>query len=161
MNFIVQDIKKDDNEWISKILTDRWSSHHIVSRGVVHDAIGLPGFIADADGERVGLIVYHIKGDSCEIVSLDSVRRSQGVGTALVEKVKEKAIEHGCKRLWLVTTNDNVYALHFYQKRGFRIAAVHINALEHSRKLKPEIPEMGIDGIPLRDEIELHMSLLA
>jgi hypothetical protein len=57
----------------------------------------------------------------------------------------------------LVTTNDNLNALRFYQKRGFVLVAVHRNALEVSRKLKPEIPLVGMDSIPLRDEIELEM----
>jgi hypothetical protein len=50
-------------------------------------------------------------------------------------------------------------ALRFYQKRGFVLVAVHRNALEQSRKLKPEIPLIGDDEIPLRDEIELEMML--
>jgi len=46
-----------------------------------------------------------------------------------------------------------------YQQRGFVLAAIHRNALEQSRKLKLEIPVVGSDGIPLRDEIELEMML--
>jgi ribosomal protein S18 acetylase RimI-like enzyme len=55
--------------------------------------------------------------------------------------------------------NDNLHALRFYQKRGFVLVALHRNALEASRKLKPEIPLVGIDGIPIRDEIELELVL--
>lgn len=62
-------------------------------------------------------------------------------------------------RLWLITTNDNMEALRFYQKRGFILSALYPNALEESRKLKPEIPEVGLEGIPLRDEIELEFKL--
>ncbi len=50
-------------------------------------------------------------------------------------------------------------ALRFYQKRGFVLVAIHRDALDISRKLKPEIPLIGNDGIPLRDEIELEMIL--
>jgi hypothetical protein len=39
------------------------------------------------------------------------------------------------------------------------LVAVHRNALDISRELKPEIPQLGIDGVPLRDEIELEMML--
>ena len=108
-------------------------------------------------GERVGLITYHIEQESCEIVTLNSVQGSMGVGTALIDVVRYVARYSGCRRLWLVTTNDNLNALRFYQKRGFVLVAVHRNALEVSRKLKPEIPLVGMDGIPLRDEIELEM----
>jgi hypothetical protein len=57
------------------------------------------------------------------------------------------------------TTNDNLNALRFYQKRGFVLVSVHRNAVIKSRQLKPEIPLTGNDGIPLRDEIELEMLL--
>ncbi len=61
---------------------------------------------------------------------------------------------------WLMRKSyDNMNALRFYQKRRFRLIAVFPNALEESRKLKPEIPLTGIDGIPLRDEIELELIL--
>ena len=83
----------------------------------------------------------------------------QGIGSSLMDAVKKAAISAGCGRLWLITTNDNMSALRFYQKRGFRLAALYLNALDRSRLLKPQIPLFGKDGIPLRDEIELDMSL--
>ena len=96
-----------------------------------------------------------------EIVSIDSTHPGRGVGTALIEAVKKEARRQGCRRLWLITTNDNLNALRFYQKRGFALVAVHRNAIEISRRLKPEIPLTGHDGIPLRDEIELETLLEA
>ena len=93
------------------------------------------------------------------IAALDGLAQGQGIGTALLETVKQVALEAGCRRLWLIVTNDNLPALRFYQKRGFHLAAVYPNALEASRRLKPEIPLFGLDGIPLRDEIELELTL--
>jgi GNAT superfamily N-acetyltransferase len=104
-------------------------------------------------------VTYHIEGDACEIVSLDSLVEGIGIGAALIEAVKDAALAAGCTRLWLITTNDNLHALRLYQKRGFVLAALHRNALEVSRRLKPQIPLVGLDGIPLRDEIELEMRL--
>jgi ribosomal protein S18 acetylase RimI-like enzyme len=126
---------------------------------VVYHPQDLPGFVAIQEGEKVGLVTYNIEGESCEVVTIDSIRPSSGVGTALIEAVRDIAIKARCKRLWLITTNDNLNALRFYQKRGFVLVAVHRNALDVSRKLKPEIPLIGDDGIPLRDEIELEMML--
>jgi ribosomal protein S18 acetylase RimI-like enzyme len=82
-----------------------------------------------------------------------------GIGTALVEEVAAAAGRSGCRRLWLITTNDNTKALLFYLKAGFTLAAVHAGAVEESRKLKPKIPRIGYEGIPIRDEIELEMEL--
>ena len=111
------------------------------------------------DGEKVGLVTYNIVDESCEIVTLNSTHPSSGVGTALIEAVGDIAIKSACKRLWLITTNDNMNALGFYQKQGFVLIAIHRNALKLSRKLKPEIPMIGDQGVPLRDEIELEMML--
>ena len=97
--------------------------------------------------------------DECEIITLNSLVEKKGVGSMLIDAVRENALQRGCKRLWLITTNDNIPALVFYQKRGFHLVAVHRNALEISRQLKPEISMTGMFGIPLRDEIELEMQL--
>jgi Acetyltransferase (GNAT) family len=92
-------------------------------------------------------------------IEMIRIRLSSGVGTALIEAAREVALQSGCKRLWLITTNDNLNALRFYQKRRFMLVAIHRNALEVSRRLKPGISLIGYDGIPLRDEIELEMLL--
>ena len=77
----------------------------------------------------------------------------------LINAVREAALSAACHRVWLITTNDNIQALRFYQRRGFELVAVHRDAIKESRKLKPEIPEVGMHGIPLRDEIELELKL--
>jgi GNAT superfamily N-acetyltransferase len=119
----------------------------------------LSGFIAEQRDTPVGLITYQIEGEACEIVSLDSLVEGQGVGSSLVAAVRGVAMEQGCARLWLVTTNDNTPALRFYQKQGFRLVMLHKYAIETARQLKPEIPTHGFDGIPIRDEIELEVRL--
>lgn len=131
----------------------------IITRGKVHHADRLPGFIAEEDDKPIGLITYKIIGKECEIVTMNSLAGGKGVGSALGDAVKKVAKNAGCERLWLITTNDNTNAIRFWQRRGFILLAVHRNAIEQSRKLKPEIPLTGNEGIPIRDEIELEMSL--
>jgi ribosomal protein S18 acetylase RimI-like enzyme len=130
-----------------------------VSRGRVHYADRLSGFVAIRDGRPVGLLTYRIDDDECEIATLDSSEEGVGVGSSPVEAVKSVALSEKCRRVWIITTNDNISALRFYQKRGFTLCAIYRNALEHSRELKPEIPSIGQDEIPLRGEIELVMIL--
>ena len=130
-----------------------------MAHGVIYRPRELAGFVAEQDGQRVGLVTYQVSGDASEIVTLDSSRPGIGVGTALIEAVKEAARAAGCRRLWQVTTNDNLDALRIYQQRGFVLVAVHRNAVEAARRLKPEIPRVGAHGIPLRDEIELELLL--
>jgi GNAT superfamily N-acetyltransferase len=99
-------------------------------------------------------------GEHCEVLTLHATQPWQGVGTGLIEAVERLAAQQGCKRLWLITTNDNLDALRFYQRRGFCLAALHPGAVDDSRvRLKPEIPTIGNYGIALRDEIELEKRL--
>ena len=94
------------------------------------------------------------------MLTLHADVRGRGVGTALIAKVKRVATHAGCNRLWVITTNDNVDALRFYQRRGFRLAALHRGAVDEGRvRLKPEIPGVGDYRIPLRDELELEQEL--
>lgn len=146
-------------EWAAGNLKRNWGSPHVVSRGRVYDALNLPGFVALLAGRPVGLAHYRLADGDCELVALYSEQPGIGIGTALLGAVKAEAQQRACGRLWLVTTNDNLPALRFYQRRGFCLVALHRDALAASRKLKPEIPSIGIDGIPLRDELELEFPL--
>ncbi|WP_221891160.1 GNAT family N-acetyltransferase [Microbispora sp. KK1-11] len=153
----VRPLTVEDVAWMRELFTERWGGVVSVSRGVAHDTTALPGFVALLDGERAGVATYRIDGGECELVTLDSVREGAGVGTALVDAVAGAARAAGAVRLWLVTTNDNLRALRFYQRYGFDLVAVHRDAVARSRELKPSIPETGLDGIPLRHEIELEL----
>ncbi|NIM94614.1 MAG: GNAT family N-acetyltransferase [Anaerolineales bacterium] len=157
--FTIHPLEREDRSWVSRMISERWGSEVVVAHGVVYHPADLPGFKAILEGKQVGLITYYIEGRDCGIVSLDSDRSGVGIGSGLIEAVKEVAIEAGCSRLWLITTNDNLKALRFYQRRGFSLVAVHRDAVQRSRQLKPEIPIIGEDGIPIRDEIELEMML--
>jgi GNAT superfamily N-acetyltransferase len=162
-----------DRAWIAALLTDRWGSPEMVSRGRVRDGLQLPGFVAflpdlpdlpvlpgfKASPHPAGLATYSIEGDECELVSLDSLVERRGVGSALVAAVHESARAAGCWRLWLITTNDNMAAQRFYERRGFRLIETHKGALAVSRLLKPSIPLTGLGGVPLEDELEYELAL--
>jgi len=157
--FQVRPLTREDRDWVSALLVEHWGSPRIVTRGKIHHADELSGFVAVQGGKRIGFVTCRIDGADCEVVSMNSLVMNVGIGSALLHAVKALATAAKCKRLWLITTTDNTPALRFYQKRGFVLVAVYRNAVERSRKLKPEIPRMGVDGIPFRDEIELEMLL--
>ncbi len=146
----------EDSDWITEILLENWASNIVVTRGISYEADLLPGFIAERNNKRVGLLTYNIENDELEIITLNAVEEGKGVGTALLEKIENLAKEKDCKRIWLITTNDNVDALRFYQKRGYEIKSIHRYAIEESRKIKPQLPFVGKHGIPIRDEIEME-----
>lgn len=140
-------------------LAERWFSTEMVVRGEKIDLTKADGIAALEDGRILGLLTYLVRGGVCEITSLDSLAENRGIGTALIRKAIRIAGECGCRKVVVVTTNDNIRAIRFYQKRGFDMAAFRRNALDVSRKLKPEIPLVGDDGIPLRHEIEFELEL--
>ncbi len=159
LSFQIQPLDLAHRQQAAERITHLWGSEIVVVHGQRFRPAELPGLVAVSEGEWLGLLTYHIDGDACEIVTLDSSRPNCGIGTALIQAVKQAAQQAGCRRLWLITTNDNTAALRFYQKRGFSLAALHPNAVARSRQIKPEIPLTGHDGIPIRDEIELEMIL--
>lgn len=148
-----------DRTWIEEATVRDWGAATVVSRGVVHHPAGLPGFVAEVGGSPMALITLHVEGDACEVVTMNAYVGGAGYATALMNAAEAYAREQGCRRLWLVTTNDNIHALRFYQRRGMSISAVRLGAVDDARARKPEIPLTGNDGIPLHDEIELAKSL--
>lgn len=136
-----------------------WNGPNIVTRGQMYDTSHLPGFVAEGDGALLGAVVYRPDGDEWEISALFSLVQGIGVGTKLLDTVKEAAQAQGAKRLWLVTTNDDTQAIRFYQKYGFSLKAVHIGGFEAVRRLKAGVPERGNDGIPIEHEFEFEILL--
>ena len=138
---------------------EHWGGEEMITRGNVYHPEQLDGFVVEDENAWVGLVTFFIKDAECEVTSLDSLREGKGIGTQLIDKAIEEARARNCKRLFLITTNDNLHALGFYQKRGFEIVTVYRGAVNESRKRKLGIPLVGMNGIPLRDEIELEMML--
>src|SRR5512133_896621 len=136
--FALRPISSEDHAWVARFTSEQWGSDQIVVHGSVFRASELPGFIAMQSAEAVGLATYHIAGDQCEIISLNSLREAIGIGSALIQAICQAAQAAGCKRLFLVTTNDNLHALRFYQRRGFTLATLRPNAVTQARKIKPE-----------------------
>lgn len=139
---------------------ERQHTSQVARRGVLLDVRERPALLASTGDEVVGVLTYDIVDKDCEILTMRASGQWGGVGTALVDRVVEVARAQGCSRLWLVTTNDNVDALRFYQRRGFRLTAVRCGAVDEARRtLTPQIPEVGNYGIPLRDEIEFERDI--
>lgn len=149
----------DDLPRLRQFWMKHWGSEEMVSRGKIYRPQQLEGFVVEDSHEWLGLLTFFINDNECEVTSIDSLHEGQGIGTMLLNKTVEEARERDCKRIYLITTNDNLNALGFYQKRGFELVKIHRGAVNESRKIKPRIPWIGMNNIPLKDEIELEMSL--
>jgi GNAT superfamily N-acetyltransferase len=152
----------DDRDRVAAFLEER-DMRYGARLGELHDPLGDEAFVAeDERGELVGVLTYQVVGTDCEVTTLYTAASWRGTGSALIEAAVGAAREAGCERLWLVTTNDNVDALRFYQRRGFRLSELRVGAVDDSRaRLKPSISELGAYGIPLHDELVLEQRLQA
>lgn len=149
----------DDLPRLRQFWVIHWGGEEMVSRGHVYRPEQLEGFVVEDANEWIGLLTFFFRDNECEVTSLDSLREGHGIGSTLIGKVIEEAQARSCKRLFLITTNDNLNALGFYQKRGFELVTLYRGAVNKSRKIKPSIPLIGMNNIPLRDEIELEIIL--
>jgi ADP-ribose pyrophosphatase YjhB (NUDIX family)/GNAT superfamily N-acetyltransferase len=167
---VIRPAVASDGEWRELTLAGRWGSTLIVSRERRHDAATLDALVAvdagdgvdtggDGEIERIGLLTYRVDREGLEIVTIDSLRSGAGVGSALMAHAEQVARGAGTTRLWLITTNDNLEALRFYSRRGFRIVAVHRGAVDRARLLKASIPVVAENGVELHDELELELNL--
>jgi ribosomal protein S18 acetylase RimI-like enzyme len=142
------------------LLKASWGGDLAVAHGTAYRLSTLPALVAVADdGTLVGALTWAVDEDALEIVSIDAQPPRLGTGTALLDAAIAYARERGLHRVWLITTNDNLDALRFYQRRGLRITGVSPGALDRSRQLKPGIPLVGAYGIPLRDELTLEITV--
>lgn len=155
----IQPLTPLDHEWVSHFLREHWGDETMVVHGQVFHPAELPGFAARVNGRLAGLATYALQGDTCELISLDALESGRGIGSALLQTVTDAARAAGCRRLLLTTTNDNLKALRFYQRCGLRLCALRPGAVDEARKIKPAIPLIGNDGLPLRDELDLEIEL--
>src|SRR5262249_15176203 len=155
----IRALRTTDLPWVKMLVSEHLESPWVVSRGRLHDALALPGLVAERHGLPVGMLLYRLYQPQCEVVVLIAAQRRQGIGRRLLAAVQSLAHAAGCQRLWLVTTNANQAALAFYRAVGWRQVAVHEGAVREARRLKPEIPAYGADGAPIENEIEFEWLL--
>lgn len=158
--YTIRPLTDADQAWLADFFITHWGSTRQVARGAIFVPHELSGFVAERDDTVVGVVTYRFLDEiTGEVATLNSLCERIGIGGALIQAVIDVACEQSYQRLIVVTTNDNPYALRFYQKQGFVLSELRVNALAASRQIKPEIPLFGRDGIPLRDEIELELQL--
>jgi GNAT superfamily N-acetyltransferase len=144
---------------IQPILNETWGSPLLAINGRLWDSRTMSGFAAVNGKEVLGYLLYEFHDDVCEMMVLESVAQNIGVASALIGQVKQTAKSYGIHKVIVQTSNDNTHAFRFYQRRGFTIREIRPGAMDAARQLKPSIPLMGEDGIPLRDEIEFEIDV--
>jgi N-acetylglutamate synthase-like GNAT family acetyltransferase len=150
---------RSDNARIVQYIKNNWGGDFLLSKGKKHYCDNLQGLIAEGDYSISGLCLFAIDIDELEIVLIEAFKENQGVGSALIKEIENIAAENQIKRIWLVTTNDNLNAMRFFLKKGFSFKRIERNLIEEYRGQKPSIPIVGNYGIPILDELEFEKIL--
>lgn len=148
-----------DRAALDRIFEAVWGGPYVAARDTLFDLTTYPSLVAVDGGTVVGALQYDIDGEAIEVVAIAAEPRTRGAGTVLLDAAAELGTARGLTRLWLITTNDNLDAMRFYQRRGLRIESVDHGAVVRARVLKPSIPLVGSYGIEMRDEIVFSRSL--
>ena len=144
----------DDVAWADGLIGAAMGGRMQARRGELIDVLDLPGFVAERDGHYVGVLTYATRANDVEIAYVEATESHTGIGTALVSTFLDAV---SVRPVWVVTTNDNLDALGFYQRHGFAIRDIRVGAVKKSREtIKPSIGRIGEHGIEIRDEIELE-----
>jgi GNAT superfamily N-acetyltransferase len=122
-----------------------------------HDVEGV--LWRDPGSGRNGVVTWWVDGERAEIVSVHAEPAGGGTGTRLMDEAEEELWRRGVRRVIIATTNDNVRALNFYIRRGYRLVRVHLDAMDRVRAAKPGVRTIGRDGVPLQDMWELEKIL--
>ncbi|WP_274309961.1 GNAT family N-acetyltransferase [Solibacillus daqui] len=145
---------------VHQFFKEHWGSTQMIISSGIYNCDQLDGYIYEKDEKILGLLTYVFHEDVLEVISLDSVIEGQGIGSKLMQEVELLAKHKGMLKITLLTTNDNINALKFYQKKGYRIVKVIPNAVAKACMIKPSIPLIGYEAIPLHDELELVKLLI-
>lgn len=155
----IRQIEASDSKLIKDLMDTHWGGEPLIIRGKKYFPSFLDGLLVFRRKKVIGFLIYEILENTMEIVVFEVFEKFKGIGSKLLEELKQIAIKKHCEKILVMTTNDNLDALRFYQKKGFCISKIHIDSIKESRKIKPAISDIGDYGIALRDEIDLEYFL--
>jgi len=152
-------IEDSDREAIARFIEEHWHSRLVMSRGQRYYPHEHEGFVEWREGRIVGLLTMAHEDNALQVLTLNSTLEGERIGSALMLQAIEDARDRSIPRMWLTTTNDNLRAFGFYQRLGFRLVQVNVGVVDEARNVKPQIPEVGHDGIPIHDEIVFQLNI--
>jgi hypothetical protein len=142
------------------LMNERWGSHRMMIGLNTYDCseIDLLGLF-DESGATLALASWTSEGETALLCALISLAPGTSAAADLLGAVKVAARTSGALKLRAMVTNDNIPGLIFYQKQGFRFSALYVEAIEIYRSLIPTIITTGHLDIPVRDALELEITL--
>lgn len=148
-----------DRERLEDLLRLRWSDGGVFVGGRMLRPCDVEAIGAYIDGRLQGVATWRVEGGMFYMLTVNNITDQRGVATVLLDRMLSMAREQGFPALRVVISNDNWPAFRFFQKRGFRLVVLHAGIVDMMRRDVPSIPERGVEGIPMRDELELEIAL--
>lgn len=154
---LVREATDADRPLVRALFERDFGRTRVIGFGQVLDVDAMPALVATMHEDVSGALAYRLLGDGLHIVALatDPMWQRSGVGGHLVAEAELLARRLSLARVIVTTTNDNLPALYFYQRRGYRLVSVSPGSmLAHTEGVLP-----GFAGIPVRDEMQLEKML--
>ncbi|MBD3848714.1 GNAT superfamily N-acetyltransferase [Bosea sp. OAE752] len=149
-----------DKGELLKIMMVAWGSHRMMIDLHVYDVAEIDALgLYEPNGRTAALASWTIRGETAYLCALHSLRPGEGVAIQMLDAVIAAARAAGAKRLKAMLTNDNMPGLVFYQRRGFRLSGLYLDAIDAYRSVVPTIIKTGYKDIPIHDAIELEIAL--
>ena len=156
-NYSIYESTNEDRKKIREMVKLFWGEPEQLAFGQLYLVESLPAFLVKSGNRRLGFLSYAERFSDLLIVAIGVLPKYQGIGVgkALMKKIEEKARVLLKKRLLVSVSNDNLFALSFYQSLGFRIFEIKQNAIteKHGGTL------LGVEKIPVNDELRLEKNL--
>jgi GNAT superfamily N-acetyltransferase len=149
-----------DKTELCRIMLASWGSQSMMIDLHIYDVaeIDALGLFA-RDGTTAALASWTMRGDTAYLCALHSLRLGEGVAIQMLDAVIFAARKAGARKLKAMLTNDNMPGMTFYQRRGFRLSGLYLEAIDAYRSVVPGIIKTGYKDIPVHDAIELEIAL--
>lgn len=149
-----------DKTELCRIMLASWGSHSMMIDLHVYDVAEIDALgLFDGSGKTAALASWTLRGDSAYLCALHSLKPGEGVAIQMLDAVIFAARKAGARKLKAMLTNDNMPGMTFYQRRGFRLSGLYLEAIDHYRSVEPDIIKTGYKDIPIHDAIELEIAL--
>ena len=151
---LVREASPADRAKALELFRDVFRPAQLVSFGEAISLDDAAAFVAETDQGIAGALAWRPFDGALHILALatDPMHQRAGVGGHLVAEAELLARRQNWPRVIVTITNDNLPALYFYQRRGYRVSAILRNSIAaqtHDQKAR------GFAGIPILDEIQL------
>lgn len=150
----------EDKTAFLALMMRHWGSHRMMIGLRVYDCAELPLLgLFSAKGEPLAVASWAMDSEIAVLCALHALSPGQGAAVQMLDAVKAAAKAKGAVKLRAMLTNDNLPAMGFYQKQGFRFSGLYVEAIDHYRSVIPTIIKTGHQDIPVRDALELEIGL--